>query len=92
MKLSLLHESWPNGLLNSTGVKLFFIKSAARNGEKKKLYPTRSGTQDTPLKPRHRKYFNAPLGAVQGKVGHGIPLGGEMGRMGWLQKRGVAAV
>ena len=37
--------------------------------------PYRSGNQDTPMKPRHRKYFNAPLGATQGKIGWGTPLG-----------------
>ncbi|MDP1712589.1 MAG: hypothetical protein Q8K86_09040 [Candidatus Nanopelagicaceae bacterium] len=37
--------------------------------------PYRSGNQDTPMKPRHRKYFNAPLGATQGKIGWGEPLG-----------------
>jgi hypothetical protein len=37
--------------------------------------PYRSGNQDTPMKPRHRKYFNAPLGATQGKIGWGQPLG-----------------
>ena len=33
--------------------------------------PFRTGQQDTPLKPRHRRYFNAPIGATQGKTGWG---------------------
>lgn len=35
------------------------------------MQPLRTGNQDTPLKPRHRKFFNAPTGTTQGKIGFG---------------------
>jgi hypothetical protein len=36
-----------------------------------KMLPSRSGQQDTPLSPRHRRYFNAPIGGVLSKSGYG---------------------
>ena len=38
-----------------------------------KMLPFRTGQQDTPLTPRLRRYFNAPTGATQGKIGWGDP-------------------
>jgi hypothetical protein len=58
----------------------------------KKEYPQRSGQQDTPLKPRHRLYFNAPIGATQGKIGfkkHGN-LSQDMSTKGRAQRKGHA--
>jgi hypothetical protein len=37
------------------------------------ILPFRTGNQDTPMSPRHRRFFNAPLGATQGKIGWGDP-------------------
>jgi len=31
---------------------------------------SRSGNQDTPLKPEHRKFFNAPSPGTAGKIGY----------------------
>ncbi len=85
MKIALLEQLGPSdsvlkNLKSSIG-QYYFHKIQDPNypelsddGTKGQL-PYRSGNQDTPLKPRHRKYFNAPLGAMQGKIGWGQPLG-----------------
>jgi len=86
MKIALLAEQTPNvgfikKLRDSIG-QYYVAKSNDPNYPEITNNPImwpdlhyRSGNQDTPLKPRHRKYFNAPLGATQGKIGFGEPLG-----------------
>lgn len=76
MKLNLLHENCIEDLLaNSIGInnakKLKDPGRPEKIGDANKELPARSGNQDTPLKPRHRKYFNSPLGSTQGKISFG---------------------
>ena len=57
------------------------LSSAAASGNispGSKMLPYRSGSQDTPLKPRHRRFFNSPAAGRSkkgGYRGHGEPLG-----------------
>lgn len=80
MRLTALFESTAGDLKQAMGLRYFKrMQDPLRSySAQKKLLPQRSGNQDTPLKPRHRRYFNAPIGAVQGKIGYGSPLGGDL--------------
>lgn len=57
------------------------LSSAAASGNRSpaaQQLPYRSGSQDTPLKPRHRRFFNSPSSGKSKKggfKGHGEPLG-----------------
>ena len=54
------------------------LSSAAASGNTSpgsETLPYRSGSQDTPLKPRHRKFFNSPASGKSKKGGYGKPLG-----------------
>ena len=97
MKLSCLYESnSPADVMRGMGLRYFKkLQDPARSSfYGRKNFPIRSGSQDTPLKPRHRLYFNAPIGATQGKIGfkkHGS-LGLDMISKGYFQKKGKAAM
>ena len=77
MRLTILFEASPfeTALINATG-KYHFKKLQDPGRPEKlgtsghKMLPMRSGQQDTPLTPRLRRYFNAPTGAQQGKIGY----------------------
>jgi hypothetical protein len=91
MKLSYLYEDdGVSKIMQGMGLRYFKrMQDPTRSsfyGRSK--YPTRSGSQDTPLKPRHRRYFNAPLGAIQGKIGYGTSLSGDMVSKGYFQGKG----
>jgi hypothetical protein len=106
MKLELLSEATPKELMNAIGLRYFKKLQDPMRTDKaqKRFQPARSGNQDTPLKPRHRFYFNAPIGATQGKIGYGISLGGEVAggdagperkgprRIGHFQRKGKAGL
>ena len=57
------------------------LSSAAASGNRSpgsEMLPFRSGSQDTPLKPRHRRFSNSPAAGRSKKGGysrHGKPLG-----------------
>lgn len=74
MKLTSLYENrFIDRLINAIGLRtLKKMQDPGRHQiDQAKLYPQRSGNQDTPLKPRHRRFFNAPIGAIQTKTGYG---------------------
>lgn len=77
MLLKLLIEAAPEDLIQGLGLKAAFKRMQDPNNPEKtgnsgnKSLPARSGNQDTPLTPRLRKFFNAPQGATQGKIGFG---------------------
>lgn len=73
MKLKFLHEDLEDNVKKQLGLA-FFKKMEDPNrlsalDRLNQNQPERSGNQDTPMKPRHRRFFNAPLGATQGKIG-----------------------
>ena len=79
MKLSYLFEdSLADKIKTAMGLRFFKKMQDPERPEKlgtagNKMLPARSGNQDTPLTPRLRRFFNAPNGATQGKVGFGEP-------------------
>jgi hypothetical protein len=105
MKLTVLHERSAADLKQALGLRFFKRQQDPLRRERnaQKLLPYRSGNQDTPLSsPRLRRYFNAPIGATQGKLSLGTPLGGELAggdagpvarkgphKSGFLQRRGL---
>jgi hypothetical protein len=80
VKLVSLESAEPEDIMQGMGLRYFKkMQDPARSSTaSKRMQPIRSGNQDTPLKPRHRVFFNAPLGATQGKIGQGISLGGDV--------------
>lgn len=80
MRLTALFESTAGDLKQALGLRYFKRQQDPLRSipAQQKNLPYRSGIQDTPLKRRHRLYFNAPIGAVQGKIGRGSPLGGDL--------------
>lgn len=75
MKLSCLHENLEDNIKQAMGLA-YFKKMADPNrpekmGDANSMLPGRSGNQDTPLKPRHRRFFNAPTGGGPTKAGYG---------------------
>lgn len=77
MLLKLLVEAAPEDIIQGLGLKAAFKRMQDPNNPEKtghsgnKDMPARSGNQDTPMNPKHRRFFNAPLGATQGKIGFG---------------------
>ena len=85
MKLSLLYEDEPlaSKLMNAMsgpsgsphGGSWFKKQQDPLNpeanlaGPSKKFLPSRSGNQDTPMKGRHRRYFNSPASGKSSKPG-----------------------
>lgn len=66
MRLALLYEDLEDDLKRAIGLNVF-KKQQDPNHPSTQLsaqavQPQRSGSQDTPMNPRHRKFFNAPLG------------------------------
>ena len=73
MKLKFLHEDLEDNIKKQLGLAYFKKledpnRLSALDG-KNQNQPERSGNQDTPLTPRLRRFFNAPTGATQGKIG-----------------------
>lgn len=73
MKLKFLHEDLEDNVKKQLGLAFFKkLEDPNRLSALDRLnqnQPERSGNQDTPLTPRLRRYFNAPNGATQGKIG-----------------------
>lgn len=72
MKLAYLYEDLENNVKNAIGLR--YIKKLAdpnRLGALHDKNNNRSGNQDTPMTPRQRRFFNAPLGGMAGKSGYG---------------------
>jgi hypothetical protein len=73
MKLKFLHEDLEDNVKKQLGLAYFKkLEDPNRLSALDRLnqnQPERSGNQDTPLTPRLRKFFNAPTGATQGKIG-----------------------
>lgn len=70
MKLTTLYEGLVDNIKNSMGLAFFKKLEDPNRVPDNKDMPERSGNQDTPLKTRHRKFFNAPIGATIGKSGY----------------------
>ncbi len=75
MKLLSLLENLRIADLISNQANTYFYKKAADPNRPElsghsgnKMLPSRSGNQNTPMKPRHRKFFNAPTGSLESKT------------------------
>ena len=71
MKLIRLHEGFVDNIKNAMGLSNFKKLQDPNRFPTNKNMPERSGNQDTPLTPRQRRFFNAPLGGTTGKTGYG---------------------
>jgi len=103
MKLSSLYENdLSKKLLQALSGAWFKKQQDPMNPEAlrgKRWLPYRSGTQDTPLKSRHRKYFNSPASGKSDKPGFADnkPLGSwppahkptPSGQASWGKRPGV---
>lgn len=70
MKLKFLYENLEDEIKRQMGLAYFKKLEDPNRFPTNKDMPQRSGNQDTPMKPRHRRFFNAPLGCTQGKTGY----------------------
>ena len=70
MKLTILYEGLVDNIKNSMGLSFFKKLEDPNRVPDNEEMPERSGNQDTPLTPRQRRFFNAPLGATVGKSGY----------------------
>ncbi len=63
MRLSLLYEYAPLNLNGLPGLYGKLFKKQANPGlpASNAVMPQRSGNQNTPMKPRHQEFFNAPV-------------------------------
>ena len=112
MKLCLLHEAdadLVSKIVQAMGRAMFKKRQDPNSPEqpgKDPMLPYRTGSQDTPLKPRHRRFFNSPSSGKDSKGGyrvHGAPLGAERpdraahkpapaGMGSWGKRPGVADI
>lgn len=72
--LSLLENLGIADLISQQANTYFYKKAADPNRPEKsghsgnEMLPARSGTHNTPMKQRHRKFFNAPTGSLETKT------------------------